>query len=73
MRGRTRSEEAEHGGRRQQIRTAPEHRRRPFPRQSRRLDVGTNEFEVLERFHEATKLLEDRRAMKVMFCPYGKG
>lgn len=32
----------------------------------------TNEFVGLERFHEAMSLLEDRRAMKVVFYPNGK-
>jgi threonine 3-dehydrogenase len=32
----------------------------------------TNEFEGLEAFHEAMALLEDRRAMKVVFYPNGK-
>ena len=34
--------------------------------------VVTDEFEGLERFHEAMKLLEDRRAMKVVFYPNGR-
>jgi threonine 3-dehydrogenase len=32
----------------------------------------TNEFEGLENFHEAMALLEDRRAMKVVFYPNGR-
>src|SRR5215472_13132060 len=32
----------------------------------------TNEFEGLEDFHEAMALLDDRRAMKVVFYPNGK-
>jgi hypothetical protein len=39
------------------------------------LDVGdlvTNEFEGLEDFHDAMELLDDRRAMKVVFYPNGK-
>ncbi len=32
----------------------------------------TNEFEGLDHFHEAMALLEDRRAMKVVFYPNGK-
>jgi threonine 3-dehydrogenase len=32
----------------------------------------TDEFEGLERFHEAMALLENRRAMKVIFYPNGK-
>jgi threonine 3-dehydrogenase len=35
-------------------------------------DLVTNEFEGLERFHEAMELLNDRRAMKVVFWPNGK-
>ena len=39
------------------------------------LDVGhlvTNEFEGLEKFHEAMTLLENREAMKVVFYPNGR-
>ncbi len=32
----------------------------------------TNEFEGLDRFHEAMELLQNRRAMKVIFYPNGK-
>ena len=32
----------------------------------------TDEFEGLERFHEAMELLGDRRAMKVVFYPNGR-
>src|SRR5262245_36787606 len=35
-------------------------------------DLVTNEFEGLESFHEAMELLNDRRAMKVVFWPNGK-
>jgi threonine 3-dehydrogenase len=35
-------------------------------------DLVTDEFEGLERFHEAMELLEDRRAMKIVFYPNGK-
>jgi threonine 3-dehydrogenase len=35
-------------------------------------DLVTNEFEGLQDFHEAIKLLEDRSAMKVVFYPNGK-
>jgi len=35
-------------------------------------DLVTNEFDGLERFHEAIELLEDRRAMKVVFYPNGR-
>ncbi len=35
-------------------------------------DLVTNEFEGLEKFHEAMELLDDRRAMKVVFYPNGK-
>ena len=35
-------------------------------------DLVTNEFEGLERFHEAMQLLDDRRAMKVVFYPNGR-
>jgi len=35
-------------------------------------DLVTNEFEGLERFHEAMGLLEKRQAMKVVFYPNGK-
>ena len=35
-------------------------------------DLVTNEFEGLEKFHEAMELLDDRRAMKVVFWPNGK-
>ena len=35
-------------------------------------DLVTNEFEGLESFHEAMRLLENRRAMKVVFYPNGK-
>ncbi len=35
-------------------------------------DLVTDEFEGLERFHEAMELLDDRRAMKVVFYPNGK-
>jgi threonine 3-dehydrogenase len=36
-------------------------------------DLVTNEFEGLDKFHEAMELLDDRRAMKVVFWPNGKG
>ena len=36
-------------------------------------DLVTDEFEGLEKFHEAMELLDDRRAMKVVFWPNGKG
>lgn len=35
-------------------------------------DLVTNEFEGLEDFHAAIKLLEDRSAMKVVFYPNGR-
>jgi threonine 3-dehydrogenase len=35
-------------------------------------DLVTNEFEGLEKFHDAMELLDDRRAMKVVFWPNGK-
>ena len=35
-------------------------------------DLVTNEFEGLDEFHEAMELLDDRRAMKVVFWPNGK-
>jgi hypothetical protein len=35
-------------------------------------DLVTNEFEGLEKFHEAMELLDDRRAMKVVFWPNGR-
>jgi threonine 3-dehydrogenase len=35
-------------------------------------DLVTNEFEGLESFHEAMRLLENRQAMKVVFYPNGK-
>jgi hypothetical protein len=35
-------------------------------------DLVTNEFEGLDRFHEAMQLLDDRRAMKVVFYPNGR-
>lgn len=35
-------------------------------------DLVTDEFEGLEDFHEAMKLLEKRRAMKVVFYPNGR-
>ena len=35
-------------------------------------DLVTNEFEDLEKFHDAMELLNDRRAMKVVFWPNGK-
>jgi threonine 3-dehydrogenase len=35
-------------------------------------DLVTNEFEGLEKFREAMELLDDRRAMKVVFWPNGK-
>jgi threonine 3-dehydrogenase len=35
-------------------------------------DLVTNEFEGLEHFHEAMQLLDDRRAMKVVFYPNGR-
>ena len=35
-------------------------------------DIVTNEFEGLEDFHEAMRLLENRTAMKVVFYPNGK-
>jgi threonine 3-dehydrogenase len=35
-------------------------------------DLVTNEFDGLDRFHEAMDLLEDRRAMKVVFYPNGR-
>jgi threonine 3-dehydrogenase len=36
-------------------------------------DLVTNEFEGLAKFHEAMELLDDRRAMKVVFWPNGRG
>jgi threonine 3-dehydrogenase len=33
----------------------------------------TNEFDGLEQFHEAMALLDDRKAMKVVFYPNGRG
>ena len=35
-------------------------------------DLVTNEFEGLEDFHEAMRLLENRQAMKVVFYPNGR-
>jgi threonine 3-dehydrogenase len=35
-------------------------------------DLVTNEFDGLEDFHEAMKLLENRQAMKVIFYPNGR-
>jgi threonine 3-dehydrogenase len=35
-------------------------------------DLVTDEFDGFERFHEAMQLLEDRRAMKVVFYPHGR-
>ena len=35
-------------------------------------DLVTNEFEGLQNFHEAMELLENRRAMKVVFYPNGR-
>jgi threonine 3-dehydrogenase len=35
-------------------------------------DLVTNEFEGLEKFHSAMELLDDRRAMKVVFYPNGR-
>ncbi len=35
-------------------------------------DLVTDEFEGFERFHEAMELLENRRAMKVVFYPNGR-
>ena len=35
-------------------------------------DLVTNEIEGLESFHDAMELLEDRRAMKVVFYPNGR-
>jgi threonine 3-dehydrogenase len=35
-------------------------------------DLVTNEFEGFEKFHEAMGLLDDRRAMKVVFYPNGR-
>jgi len=35
-------------------------------------DLVTNEFDGLEKFHEAMELLDDRRAMKVVFYPNGR-
>ena len=35
-------------------------------------DLVTNEFDGLEHFHEAMELLDDRRAMKVVFYPNGR-
>jgi threonine 3-dehydrogenase len=35
-------------------------------------DLVTDEFEGLEKFHDAMALLDDRRAMKVVFYPNGK-
>ena len=35
-------------------------------------DLVTNEFEGLEKFHEAMELLENRQAMKVVFYPNGR-
>jgi hypothetical protein len=34
-------------------------------------DLVTNEYDGLERFHDAMKLLENREAMKVVFYPNG--
>ena len=34
--------------------------------------IAANEFEGLEKFHDAMQLLDDRRAMKVVFWPNGK-
>ena len=35
-------------------------------------DLVTDEFDGLENFHEAMDLLDDRRAMKVVFYPNGR-
>jgi threonine 3-dehydrogenase len=35
-------------------------------------DIVTDEFEGLENFHDAMKLLESRRAMKIVFYPNGR-
>ncbi len=35
-------------------------------------DLVTDEFDDLEKFHEAMQLLDDRRAMKVVFYPNGR-
>jgi threonine 3-dehydrogenase len=35
-------------------------------------DLVTDEFEGLERFHDAMELLENRKAMKVVFYPNGR-
>jgi threonine 3-dehydrogenase len=35
-------------------------------------DLVTDEFEGLERFHDAVELLENRKAMKVVFYPNGR-
>jgi len=35
-------------------------------------DLVTNEFDGLEQFHDAMELLNDRRAMKVVFWPNGR-
>jgi len=35
-------------------------------------DLVTNEFEGLQDFHRAMELLDDRRALKVVFYPNGK-
>jgi hypothetical protein len=35
-------------------------------------DLVTDEFEGLQDFHRAMELLDDRRAMKVVFYPNGR-
>ena len=35
-------------------------------------DLVTDEFEGLEKFHDAMALLESRRAMKIVFYPNGR-
>ena len=35
-------------------------------------DLVTDEFEGLDKFHEAMALLESRRAMKIVFYPNGR-
>ena len=35
-------------------------------------DLVTDEFDGLDKFHQAMELLDDRRAMKVVFYPNGR-
>ena len=35
-------------------------------------DLVTNEFDGLDKFHEAMELLDNRQAMKVVFYPNGR-